>query len=482
MPTVDLTRRSALLAFALLLSGVHGARPRRSIGDGAEVEAFLEAVRRGDLEGVRGWLARDPTLARAVDARGLSAFLHAHLADRPEVARLLLEHGVEPDVVECVFAGDWKRFEALVKADPGLCRALHPIGGTPLYGAVLSDTLDFYRLRSAGCLPDEAPAGGTGFTPARGAMEHRTVSGAWIAATDLLGNGGDVNAPQRGGDSVLHGAVRRRSEALVRLAIRKGADVAARDEQGRTALALATELGWKAGAECLAAQAGLPRDWRRSRFAFDAGGTPVERPDLSDVPREVQSRVTGDSHGRVDSVRSRVDADPRLTFSISSDDELAIEASAHVGHHELMRYHLDQGAPLSLPTAVSLREMEAIERLLDWDPRLVHERGAHDFPLMHFVALGGGGPAVAERLVERGAALDQESMGVTVLHLCARKDDPELARWLIERGCALDPVGHKWNRAGETPLALARREGCARMVSLLREAGASESGRTVDMR
>lgn len=477
------TRRATLLALsALLVSGPRAAHPRRRVRADDSLEVFLEAVRRGDLEAVRTHLARAPELAHATDAHGLSAYLHAQLAGQGEVARLLAASGLAFDAVESVFAEDWKRFEALVQADPGLCRALHPIGGTPLYGAALSDTLDFYRLRSAGCRPDEAPAGGTGFTPARGAMEHRTLLGARIAATDLLGNGADVNAPQRGGDSVLHGAVRRQSEELLRLAIRKGADVTARDAQGRTARALAAELGWEAGVKRLDAHAEIPRDCRRSRFAFDAGGTPIERPDLSDVPRELQSRVTGDSHGRIDAVRERVDADPRLAFSISGDDELAIEASAHVGHRELMRYHLEQGAPLSLPTAVSLGDLEAIERLLAWEPRLVHERGAHDFPLLHFVALGGGGPAVAERLVAHGATLDQESQGVTALHLCARTDDVELARWLIERGCALDPVGHKWRRAGETPLALARREGRARVIALLAEAGASEVGRTADTR
>jgi ankyrin repeat protein len=438
----------------------------------AETERFLAAVKAGDEAEVRRRLAERPSLAAARDAAGLSALLHAHLAGHAPIAALLRDSGIELDLVECVFEEDWERMDALAQDDPAAPNRLHPIGGTLLYAGALAGSSDLYRLRTLGCGPDDAPSGGSGFTPARAAMDQLTLPGALIAATDLLGNGSHANVRQRGGDSVLHGAVRRKSETLVRLAVRKGADVEARDDRGRTALALARELGWEQGVALLTNHNVLPRDHRASRFLFDANREPVNRPDLGDVPQALQNQVTGSSHAKLAKLRSLVEPDPRLIFSVSTDDELAIEACAHVGNHEIMRFHLDHGAPLSLPTAVSLGETAMIQFLLERDPLLVNERGAHDFALLHYAAIGGGGVEIAALLHEHGAAIDQESVGLTTLHWSVRNDMPDLTTWLIEQGADIEAVAYKWDRRGQTPLAVALEDQCERQVKLLRDAGA----------
>jgi ankyrin repeat protein len=364
--------------------------------------------------------------------------------------------------------------EELARAEPARMQRVHPIGGTPLYAAALVGSLDFYRLRSLGCDPDLAPPGGTGFTPARGALESARPSWARISLCDLLGNGGDPNARQQGGSSLLHGAVLRRDEMLVRLAVRKGAAALATDDAGRTARDLALELGWEAGAKLLADHRSLPRDNRASRFDLDANREPVHRPDLSGVPQEQQSRVTGASHGNLATMREHVSRDPRLSFSLSTDDELAIEACAHTGARPIIRYHLDQGAPLSLPTAVSLGDLEAVAFWLERDPTLIHERGAHDFPLLWFALLGGAQAGteveMAELLVHHGASPEQETMGTTTLHLCAQRDARDLAAYLLELGADPGAIGYKWHRDGRTPLQMAEEEGHTALAELLREA------------
>jgi ankyrin repeat protein len=376
--------------------------------------------------------------------------------------------------VEAVLAEDWKRVEALAAAEPALLSRAHPIGGTPLYAAALVGSLDAHRLRSLGCEPDLAPEGGTGFTPARGAMESVHPGWARISLCDALGNGGDPNARQAVGSSILHGAVLRRDEALVRTAVRKGVAVEAVDEEGRTARALALEIGWEAGAKLLAEHRSLPRDNRGSRFALDANREPVQRSDLSDVPQALQSRVTGSSHGKLAVVRELVEADPRLVFSISTDDELAIEACAHTGARPIIRFHLDHGAPLSLPTAVSLGDLDAVSFWLERDPTLIHERGAHDFPLLWFALLGEEQPGtaleMAELLFRNGVSPDQETMGSTTLHLCALHDVRDLAAYLLERGANPRAIGHKFHSDGRTPLAIAEEEGHHAMAELLSDA------------
>jgi ankyrin repeat protein len=303
-------------------------------------------------------------------------------------------------------------------------------------------------------------------------MECRTISGARRAATDLLGNGADANAPQRDHDSALHGAVRRSNEPLLRLLIRKGAAPTARDGHGRTAQDLAEQLGWTAGARLLAQHADLPRDHRASRWLLDAQRRPIAPPDLSDVSQSLQNEVTGSSHAKLDRVRELVAQDPRLVFSVSTDDELAIEACAHTGNRPIIHFHLEHGAPLSLPTAVALGDHDTIRFLLDRDPLLIHERGAHDFPLMWYVPLGGGGVDTAELLHGYGVGADQESLGNTALHWCAKFDDRELAVWLLEHGADVEALGFKFDRDGQTPLQLARAEGHTETGRLLEQAGA----------
>jgi len=477
---MQVSRRQACSSLATLFalpacSWLGGSRPGPSPGPDdpqGDDDPFLAAVCRGDRQQVHTMLAADRQLAGTRDAAGRSALVLAFLHGHERIAARLLAAGIELDIVEAVLAEDWDRFEQLRTAHPERMLALHPIGGTPLHAAALVGSLDLWRLRGHGCAPDFVPGGGNGFTAARTAMLSADPRWARIALTDLCSNGADVNARQAGGRSILHGAVERRDTVLVRLAIRKGARVDALDDHGRTAAELAGELGWAGGAALLAQADRLPRDNRSSRFALDANRQPVVPADLSDVPQALQSTVTGSSHFAFDKVRDLLAADARLTFSVSSDDELAIEACAHTGHHDLMRLHLDHGAPLSLPTAVSLADADSVRFWLARDPSLVHERGAHDFPLLHYAVLGGGSVAMAELLHEHGASLDQESAGTTALHWCVRRDDRELARWLIEQGADPEPVGFRWHRAGQTPLQVAFADDREPMVALLRECGA----------
>lgn len=461
------TLGSLLPTLAIARFGECGVLPRRT----GDAEQFLAAVVAGQLERVREWLASDRSLARVQDGVGRSAFVLAYLHGHVEIAALLRDAGIELDVVEATLAEDWKRVEHLVGRDPELVRRAHPIGGTPLYAAALIGSDDLYRLRSFGCDSDAAPSGGSGFTAARGAMESARPSWALRGLADLCGDGADVNAPQRGGSTVLHGAVMRRDLALVRLAIRKGANADAVDDEGRTARALAEEIGWEQGAGLLSKADRLPRDHRASRFALDANRQPVAIPSLDDVPQSVQNQVTGASHFKLEKLRELIAVDARRIFSISTDDELAIEACAHVQNREIIRFHLDHGAPLSLPTAVALRDAKSVKAWLEHDRRLVHERGAHDFPVSWF-AVGGDAIEIVELLARHDLPVDQESRGTTALHRAASEDDVELAAWLLEHDADKDAVGYFWDAAGQTPLQVALRSESARVASLLKAAGA----------
>jgi ankyrin repeat protein len=468
-------RRTLIAALAAALAFPTGALARALTGGEIEddaARALLDAVRAGDLARVRELLDGRPELARSRDEQGRSAYVLAHLGGHGEVAALILAAGLDLDLVEAVLACDWERAKALADADPAGVDAAHPVGGTPLYAAARTGMDDLFRVRALGCAPDAAPAGGSGFTPARAAVEAPDALGAWLALIDLLGNGGDVNAPQAGGSSVLHGAVARRDLRLVRLALRKGADVGARDARERTPLALARVLGWAEGVALLDAHAQVARDHSTSRLRWNARRERVVIPDRSHVSHAAQNAVTSPSHFDVDRVRELLAADPQATFSFSTDAELAIEACGHTGQRDIIRLHLDRGAPLSLPTAISLGDLEHARFLLQEDPLRVHERGPHDFALLWYAAIGEEPLEAAELLLDAGAPIEQESGGETALHWAVQRDTPELARYLIERGAELDPLSYRSLRAGETPLGLARRRGRTACAELLAAAGA----------
>lgn len=475
LPPLSRRRVLALLAGAAtgsLLPACAGARARRSIAAGEaspRPEDFLRAVSAGERERVLQMLDRDTSLARACDASGRSAFVLAHLAGQPAIAALLAERGLELDVVEAVLATDWPRVEALAAADPRCMNAAHPIGGNPLYASALTGGGEQYRLRALGCESDGRPDGGSGLTPARAAMDCRDPLGAWLAATDILSNGGDPNAPQKDGASVLHGAVRARDPRLVRLVIRKGGDVRARDVSGRTPRALAGELEWEEGVELLEKEALIPRDHRASQLAFNASREPFTLLAIEDVPRARQSEITGLSHFNRPRVQELLHDDPRLVNAISTDDELAIEACGHTGQREIIRLHLDHGAPLSLPTAISLGDLAHARWLLAQDPLLIHERGPHDFPVMWYPAIGQGSVEAAELLLDAGAALEQASGGETALHQAAMRGHADLVRYLVDRGADLEAVGYRQDRNGLTPLGLALAREQEEVAQLLRD-------------
>ena len=69
------------------------------------------------------------------------------------------------------------------------------------------------------------------------------ISGETQAAGELIGRNTDVNQTQSDGTTVLHWAIYHNDEDLVRLLLRRGADVTARNDYGATPLSQATIIG-----------------------------------------------------------------------------------------------------------------------------------------------------------------------------------------------------------------------------------------------
>ena len=433
--------------------------------------SFLRAVVAGDFSAVVAMLDADAALATQKDSQGRSAYVLAHLNGHRHIAGTLLERGIELDIVEAILADNWERVDAIAADNPGIMNQSHPIGGNPLYAAAIAGGTRLYHIRALGADSDGRPEGGSGLTPARAAMNCADPLDAWLGAIDILSNGGNANATQAGGDSILHGAVRARDERLVRLVIRKGGNLQARDIAGRTPTELAQELEWEDGIGVLSRHDEIAKDYRASRFAYTADRETFDLQSIDDISRKVQHQTTGLSHSKVDQVRDMLAEEPRLIHSFSADAELAIEACGHTGQRDIISLHLDRGAPLALPTAISLGDLEHARWLLENDPALVNERGPHDIPLMWYVAIGGDSVAALDLLLQFGADIEQESGDETLLHQAAFRNRPELTNRLLSLGANHEVVGYRQFGEGLTPLQTAIKRESEDALAVFREFG-----------
>jgi ankyrin repeat protein len=358
------------------------------------------------------------------DEAGRSVFLLAYLSGHPEIAALFTELGLDLDLVEASIVGDWDRAKELGERTPGLVNADHPVGGTAMYAAALfGHGVSMFRLNFVG---------------------------------------GD---PQRGGVSVLHGAVLTGNAYLVEYVIRKGGDVSLRDSRGRTPFDLAVVRGNDPLAEILRNHETIARDMARndpacSRMAYDASGEPYAQRKL-DRPATVLSGLVGVSHGNFEAVRERVERDPDLVHATATTEEMAVEASAHIAPMtESVSFFLDHGAPLSLPTCLRMGRIDRARELLQDDPARIRERGPHDFALTYYPSIGGGDVEAAQLLVDFDLDVNMEGqLGQTGLHWAARAGQDELVEFWLDHGADVNArVRDSHPRsAGATPLDFALR-------------------------
>lgn len=435
---------------------------------------FLQAILSGDEPTVRSALTADPGLLHARDTAGRSAFALALLHRHAGIASLLRESGYRPDAHEAALALDWEAFDALTADSPGLANRDHPIGGTAMVAAALGGAgTSIWHVYAQGGRPDESPRGADGISAIRAAFDFPDLSVAELTAASLLSNGADPNVPQRLGSSALHAAASRGSFELAEMLLRKNADPAARDAEGRTPRDLALAAGHTDVAALLAHPERVPRDHSTSRRAYDASGAPYSPPDLAAYSILERGRVVGVSHTNFDALRQAIDRAPALVHSVATTTEGAVEASAHMGRRDMVDYLLDRGAPCSLPTAVMRGDLARAKALLAEDPDRVRERGPHDFALLWYPVIGGGLTEMAELLFDHGADVQQQHwLGTTALHYAATGGDVDLGKLLIEKGADVNRAGRKFGGKTATPLQLAESRGRDAFARLLRDHGA----------
>ena len=74
------------------------------------------------------------------------------------------------------------------------------------------------------------------------------------------------------------------------------------------------------------------------------------------------------------------------------------------------------------------------KKLLAEDPKRVHERGAHDFPVLWYTAFGKERPDLLELLLASGADVHSGMMGNTMMQLAEKKKYSRLIEILHAHG------------------------------------------------
>lgn len=104
--------------------------------------------------------------------------------------------------------------------------------------------------------------------------------------------------------------------------------------------------------------------------------------------------------------------------------------------------------------------------MLAEEPRSIHERGAHSFPLLWYTAFGDPKIETAEYLMSQGADLKEDMRGRTVLHVAATSGHADLCRFYMEKG--LDPMSVGDSFLGkQTPVKAAQDAGHDDLANML---------------
>lgn len=437
-PSLGLSGAFLGLAATSAPSGVSGVDTLRQELLAGETDPYRRAVLDGNVKIVEQFLARDSALLYARDVNGQSVYLLAAYANQPAVTSLFESKGLVLDVYEAAAGGKVDRFNQLLRPAPGMVNMPNLAGDTPLHVAALCHRSEVIE-NAITYGPDFAVRNPKrkNSTAAHLGLQSSPKDAAEAMAFAMIGNGLDPNLANADGDTILHCAARADYPRVIRLLLEKGASASAKNTAGQTALGIAVAAGNAGAAELLGKAASIPQDYYAHRYSYDPKFADLHRDDTQGLPKDFINNFIVFSHFGFDRVKNLIELCPDLLNTRASWDELPVEAAAHMGRADIGGLFLDRGASYSICTAAVFGSVTDVKRMLTEDPRRIHERGAHSFPLLFYTAFGKPQLETAEYLISVGVDPKEDMRGRTVLHTAASAGHLELCRFFLEKG--VDP-------------------------------------------
>jgi ankyrin repeat protein len=203
---------------------------------------FESLLREGTLEAAATFLEDWPEALAFRNAQGASLLAICVYHGRPDVARLLLDRGHQPDFHESVMLGLSHRARMAIEQGQDV-NALAPDGFPALALAVFFEQDPILaQLLESGADVNQAAANGMRITALHAAAARKN----YAAIRELLKRGADVNARQHADWTALHSAGQTGDGEMARILLEAGADPAMRTDKGETAYDLALAAGHSA--------------------------------------------------------------------------------------------------------------------------------------------------------------------------------------------------------------------------------------------
>lgn len=232
----------SLFPIWMQLMGTRGrlqATSSLQVEPGGPEPGLQSAAAEGNLEQVKSLVEKGADVNSADTSQGWTALHWAVSRGHRDVAQYLLEKGARKDVLIAAGTGDWAFIEAKLAEDPALLGYSDLEKNNMLHWAERGDQPEMARkLLERGVDPNSTNVWG-GHVLLYAARESRTE-----VARVLVTHGADVNILAGGsGLTALHEAVMKGNNELVQILLAHGANPNLATSDGRTPLALARETG-----------------------------------------------------------------------------------------------------------------------------------------------------------------------------------------------------------------------------------------------